>query len=133
MSLLKSAILLLLLLFFIKLTVYVYKMFGVFILSCTGVVAVFIFALSHLCVLQEGNNPQGSSQGVKITEQPKKSSFFRCTILWGDGIVGIHLRLNCVSPTGQNWTEHTLISLFYFPSLVFPLHVLICLAWRLWI
>ncbi|KAG7283696.1 hypothetical protein CRUP_020469 [Coryphaenoides rupestris] len=29
----------------------------------------------------EGNNPQGSSQGVKITEQPKKSSFFRCTLL----------------------------------------------------
>uniref|UniRef100_A0AAZ3R9F0 Ras-related protein Rab-13 n=1 Tax=Oncorhynchus tshawytscha TaxID=74940 RepID=A0AAZ3R9F0_ONCTS len=29
----------------------------------------------------EGNNPQGSSHGVKITEQPKKSSFFRCTLL----------------------------------------------------
>uniref|UniRef100_A0A8C6SHI3 Ras-related protein Rab-13 n=1 Tax=Neogobius melanostomus TaxID=47308 RepID=A0A8C6SHI3_9GOBI len=29
----------------------------------------------------EGNNPQGSNQGVKITEQPKKSSFFRCTLL----------------------------------------------------
>ncbi|CAB1324480.1 unnamed protein product, partial [Coregonus sp. 'balchen'] len=28
----------------------------------------------------EGNSPQGSSQGVKITEQPKKSSFFRCTL-----------------------------------------------------
>ncbi|KAM4629687.1 ras-related protein Rab-8A isoform 2-T2 [Polymixia lowei] len=29
----------------------------------------------------EGNNPQGSSQGVKITEQPKKSNFFRCSLL----------------------------------------------------
>uniref|UniRef100_A0A3P9HPC8 small monomeric GTPase n=1 Tax=Oryzias latipes TaxID=8090 RepID=A0A3P9HPC8_ORYLA len=29
----------------------------------------------------EGNNPQGSNQGVKITEQPKKSSFFRCVLL----------------------------------------------------
>ncbi|CAH2293381.1 ras-related Rab-8A [Pelobates cultripes] len=30
----------------------------------------------------EGNNPQGSSQGVKITpDQQKKSSFFRCVLL----------------------------------------------------
>ncbi|KAK3534066.1 hypothetical protein QTP86_001181 [Hemibagrus guttatus] len=30
----------------------------------------------------EGNNPQGSNQGVKITtEQQKKSSFFRCVLL----------------------------------------------------
>ncbi|KAL6107891.1 rab8a [Pungitius sinensis] len=29
----------------------------------------------------EGNNPQGSNQGVKITEQPKKTNFFRCTLL----------------------------------------------------
>lgn len=57
-------------------------MFGVFTLSRTGVLAVFTFVYCVcVCVLQEGNNPQGSSQGVKITEQPKKSSFFRCTIL----------------------------------------------------
>lgn len=30
----------------------------------------------------EGNSPQGSNQGVKITaEQQKKSSFFRCVLL----------------------------------------------------
>uniref|UniRef100_A0A8C4Z4V4 Ras-related protein SEC4 n=1 Tax=Gadus morhua TaxID=8049 RepID=A0A8C4Z4V4_GADMO len=29
----------------------------------------------------EGNNPQGSNQGVKFTEQPKKTSLFRCTLL----------------------------------------------------
>ncbi|XP_066508269.1 ras-related protein Rab-8A isoform X2 [Hoplias malabaricus] len=30
----------------------------------------------------EGNNPQGSNHGVKITtEQQKKSSFFRCVLL----------------------------------------------------
>uniref|UniRef100_A0A3B3BS62 small monomeric GTPase n=1 Tax=Oryzias melastigma TaxID=30732 RepID=A0A3B3BS62_ORYME len=29
----------------------------------------------------EGNNPQGSNQGVKITEQPKKTSLFRCVLL----------------------------------------------------
>ena len=44
-------------------------------------------ALLSLCtflsVFQEGNNPQGSNQGVKITpDQPKKPSFFRCTLLW---------------------------------------------------
>lgn len=34
--------------------------------------------------LQEGNSPQGSNQGVKITQdQQKKSSFFRCVLLWG--------------------------------------------------
>ncbi|MEQ2180690.1 Ras- protein Rab-8A [Goodea atripinnis] len=32
-------------------------------------------------VFQEGNNPQSSNQGVKISEPPKKSSFFRCTLL----------------------------------------------------
>lgn len=32
--------------------------------------------------MQEGNNPQGSNHGVKITtEQQKKSSFFRCVLL----------------------------------------------------
>ncbi|KAJ8264656.1 hypothetical protein GJAV_G00152190 [Gymnothorax javanicus] len=29
----------------------------------------------------EGNSPQGSSRGVKITEQQNKSSFFRCVLL----------------------------------------------------
>lgn len=36
--------------------------------------------LSHL---QEGNTPQGSSHGVKISEPQKKTSFFRCSLLWG--------------------------------------------------
>ncbi len=32
---------------------------------------------------QEANNPQSSNHGVKIsTEQQKKSSFFRCVLLW---------------------------------------------------
>lgn len=39
----------------------------------------------------EGNSPQGNNQGVKITEQPKKNSFFRCLLLWGRST---HLRLN---------------------------------------
>uniref|UniRef100_A0A3B4ANN7 small monomeric GTPase n=1 Tax=Periophthalmus magnuspinnatus TaxID=409849 RepID=A0A3B4ANN7_9GOBI len=29
----------------------------------------------------EGNTPQGSSHGVKISEPQKKTSFFRCTLL----------------------------------------------------
>uniref|UniRef100_A0A3Q0RJ83 small monomeric GTPase n=1 Tax=Amphilophus citrinellus TaxID=61819 RepID=A0A3Q0RJ83_AMPCI len=29
----------------------------------------------------EGNTPQGSSQGVKISEPQKKTSFFRCSLL----------------------------------------------------
>lgn len=62
-------------------------------------ISVQFLLCSH--VLQEGNNPQGSSQGVKITDQPKKSSFFRCTLLWGDRSVGTHHRLNCV----PHWTE----------------------------
>lgn len=33
--------------------------------------------------LQEGNTPQGSSHGVKISEPQKKTSFFRCSLLWG--------------------------------------------------
>lgn len=34
-------------------------------------------------ILQEGNMPQGSSHGVKISEPQKKTSFFRCSLLWG--------------------------------------------------
>lgn len=34
-------------------------------------------------LLQEGNTPQGSSHGVKISEPQKKTSFFRCSLLWG--------------------------------------------------
>lgn len=30
----------------------------------------------------EGNSPQGSTQGVRITSEQKKSSFFRCLLLW---------------------------------------------------
>lgn len=29
----------------------------------------------------EGNSPQGSTQGVRITSEQKKSSFFRCLLL----------------------------------------------------
>lgn len=35
-----------------------------------------------LWYLQEGNTPQGGSHGVKISEPQKKTSFFRCTLLW---------------------------------------------------
>lgn len=38
---------------------------------------------SFLWHLQEGNAPQGGSHGVKISEPQKKTSFFRCTLLWG--------------------------------------------------
>uniref|UniRef100_A0A3B5B7M5 small monomeric GTPase n=1 Tax=Stegastes partitus TaxID=144197 RepID=A0A3B5B7M5_9TELE len=48
----------------------------------TFVGRILVFCSFDLASLfQEGNNPQGSNQGVKITEQPKKSSFFRCTLL----------------------------------------------------
>lgn len=50
--------------------------------SCWPVLIFLVFGFSLCsCASQEGNNPQGSSQGVKITDQPKKSSFFRCTLL----------------------------------------------------
>lgn len=39
------------------------------------------FCFSLLFLLQEGNTPQGSSQGVKISEPQKKTSFFRCSLL----------------------------------------------------
>uniref|UniRef100_A0AAX7U456 small monomeric GTPase n=1 Tax=Astatotilapia calliptera TaxID=8154 RepID=A0AAX7U456_ASTCA len=32
-------------------------------------------------IRHEGNTPQGSSQGVKISEPQKKTSFFRCSLL----------------------------------------------------
>lgn len=38
---------------------------------------------SFLWHLQEGNAPQGGSHGVKISEPQKKTSFFRCSLLWG--------------------------------------------------
>lgn len=34
-------------------------------------------------LLQEANAPQSSSHGVKISEPQKKTSFFRCSLLWG--------------------------------------------------
>lgn len=40
-----------------------------------------VFCFSLLFLLQEGNTPQGSSQGVKISEPQKKTSFFRCSLL----------------------------------------------------
>ncbi len=40
-------------------------------------------SVTCLSLLQEGNTPQGSSHGVKISEPQKKTSFFRCSLLWG--------------------------------------------------
>ncbi|XP_075469116.1 ras-related protein Rab-8A isoform X3 [Ascaphus truei] len=39
-------------------------------------------AKANINVENEGNSPQGSNHGVKITpDQQKKSSFFRCVLL----------------------------------------------------
>lgn len=46
---------------------------------------VYIFKLTkstcNMSCFQEGNTPQGSSHGVKISEPQKKTSFFRCTLV----------------------------------------------------
>lgn len=62
----------------------------------------FCFMSLFSSFTQEGNNPQGSNHGVKITtEQQKKSSFFRCVLLWRPWPY-------CPPPRGWTWLDNAL-------------------------